>query len=71
MYCPAAGALVHVQPLPPGGLGAANVDVMSAIPEGEEASTLDFLGPPLDPAVAQGIALGASAGGALEAMYSA
>lgn len=32
VFCPAAQACVHVRPLPPGGLGAADVDVPAALP---------------------------------------
>ena len=58
VFCPRARALVHVRPLPPGGIGAADVDVMSAIPQGDDALTLVFLGPMLEDSIAQGIADG-------------
>ncbi|GAX72975.1 hypothetical protein CEUSTIGMA_g428.t1 [Chlamydomonas eustigma] len=58
VYCPRARQVVHVRPLPPGGIAAMNVDVMSAIPEGEEEQSLEFLGPPIPALVAQGIAEG-------------
>ena len=58
VYCPRAKALVHVRPLPPGGLGAMDVDVMSAVPQGDAAQALDFLGPMLEDHIAQGIAEG-------------
>jgi hypothetical protein len=58
VYCARAGAIVHVQPLPPGGIGAADVHVASAVPAGEDATTLDFLGPMMDAGMAQGIATG-------------
>ncbi|KAG1668814.1 hypothetical protein FOA52_004908 [Chlamydomonas sp. UWO 241] len=58
VYCSRAKAIVHVQPLPQGGIGAADVHVMSAVPAGEDATTLDFLGPMMDSDLAQGIATG-------------
>ena len=33
VFCPHTRACVHLQPLPPGGIGAANVDVPSAVPQ--------------------------------------
>ena len=60
VFCPCAGALVHLHALPPGGLGAADVDVMDALPAGDELQLLSFLGPcfPSDD-VAKGVACGA------------
>lgn len=58
VYCPRVKAMVHAQPLPQGGIGAADVHIMSAVPPGEEALALDFLGPLLDNDVARGIAEG-------------
>ena len=59
VYCPRARALVHVRPLPPGGIGARDVEIMSAVPQGEEASSLSFLGPMIEDSIAEGIAQGA------------
>ncbi len=56
VYCPAARAVVHLRPLPPGGL-ADGVLVLAALPSKEEAD-LPFLGPMLPDSVAQGIATG-------------
>ena len=58
VYCPRAHALVHVRPLPPGGIGARDVDIMSAVPQGEDAQSLTFLGPMIEDSVAQSIAQG-------------
>ncbi len=52
------GRLGHVRPLPRGGIGAADVDVLAAVPLGAEAHELGFLGPALPDAVACGIARG-------------
>ena len=54
-------ALVHLAPLPGGGIGAADVDVPAAVTQLEQQQqdqALDFLGPLLSPEVAQGIAEG-------------
>ena len=58
VFCPHAGAVVHLRPLPPGGLGAHDVDVISAVPASAE-DPLDFLGPMLEDTIAVGIAKGA------------
>jgi hypothetical protein len=51
--------MVHLTPLPAGGIGAADVDVPAAIPSTEEErAALDFLGPLLPDDVAGGIASG-------------
>ena len=50
--------MVHLRPLPPGGLGARDVDVMSAVPLPDDP--LDFLGPMLEDSIARGIAAGVS-----------
>jgi exonuclease-1 len=60
VYCTRARAMVHVRPLPPGGIGAAGVHVTSAVPREADEHGLDFLGPMLDDALAQGIAEGGS-----------
>lgn len=55
--------LVHLAPLPGGGIGAADVDVPVALQQLEQEQQherLDFLGPPLDAEVARGIAEGAA-----------
>lgn len=55
-------ALIHLAPLPGGGIGAADVDVPAAVVQLEKQQQdqrLDFLGPVLPPEVAQGIAEGA------------
>lgn len=54
-------ALVHLAPLPAGGLGAADVDVPAAFQQLEQQQQhqrLDFLGPNLPQELAQGIAEG-------------
>ena len=52
--------MVHLTPIPVGGIGAADVDVPSAIPAtDEERAALDFLGSLLPVDVACGIADGA------------
>jgi exonuclease-1 len=56
VYCPTAHAMVHLRPLPPGGL-ADGVLVLAALPSKEEAD-LPFLGPMLPDAVAEAIAVG-------------
>ena len=59
VYCPKSRSIVHVQPLPTGGIGAANVDVMAAIPCSSLGdSGLDFLGPLINDEIARGIAEG-------------
>ncbi|GIL68850.1 hypothetical protein Vafri_22072 [Volvox africanus] len=59
VFCPHARTLTHLRPLPPGGLGAADVLVLAALPtEGPERDTLPFLGPPMEAEVAAGIAAG-------------
>jgi exonuclease-1 len=72
VYCAAAGGLVHLEPLPPGGLGGQDVDVPAALPpalRGAAAAAgqqegaagedpLSFLGPALSSEVATGIAKG-------------
>ena len=68
VYCAAAGGLVHLEQLPPGGLGGQDVDVPAAVPAslrggaagGEDP--LSFLGPLLSPEVATGIAKGEQEG---------
>jgi exonuclease-1 len=62
VFCPHSGAMVHLNPLPSGGIAAADVDVLAAVPEGEELQALSFLGPQLEADVARGIAAGASRG---------
>ena len=49
---------MHVRPLPPGGIGARDVDIMPAVPQGEEALSLSFLGPMIEDSIAEGIAQG-------------
>ncbi|KAF6251552.1 PIN domain-like protein [Scenedesmus sp. NREL 46B-D3] len=64
VYCPAAKALVHLVPLPHGGLGSADVDVPQALTHlaaQQQQQRLDFLGPDLPAAVACGIAEGGAA----------
>jgi hypothetical protein len=54
-------ALIHLAPLPGGGIGAADVDVPAAVSQLEQQQQdqkLDFLGPLLPPEVARGIAEG-------------
>ncbi|GIL85034.1 hypothetical protein Vretifemale_13660, partial [Volvox reticuliferus] len=59
VYCPVTRALTHLRPLPPGGLAAADVLVLAALPtEGPERDALPFLGPPMEAEVAAGIAAG-------------
>eukprot|EP00877_Chromochloris_zofingiensis_P012930 jgi/Chrzof1/7891/Cz02g40060.t1 len=59
VYCAQSHTLVHLSPLPAGGIGAADVDVVSAIPTNlEDLRALPFLGPLMDDAIAQGIAKG-------------
>lgn len=61
----AAQGLVHLAPLPGGGIGAADVDVPAAVTQLEQQQQelkLDFLGPLLPPEVAQGIAEGEPVG---------
>jgi hypothetical protein len=62
VFCPTARRLVHLAPLPPGGLGAADVEVAAAVPEllGPDGGGggLAFLGPDLEEGVAQGVAAG-------------
>lgn len=56
-----AQALVHLSPLPGGGIGTADVDVPAAVTQLEQQQQdqkLDFLGPVLPPEVAKGIAEG-------------
>jgi hypothetical protein len=51
--------MVHLTPLPAGGIGAADVDVPAAIPATEaERTALEFLGPTLPDEIARGIAEG-------------
>ena len=69
VFCPRAGTVVHLRPLPPGGLGARDVDVMSAVPHGEDP--LDFLGPMMEDGVARGIAAGASQDPSIEPINTA
>jgi hypothetical protein len=55
-------ALIHLAPLPGGGIGAADVDVPAAVAQlhqQQQDQKLDFLGPMLPPEVARGIAEGA------------
>jgi hypothetical protein len=55
-------AMIHLAPLPGGGIGAADVDVPAAVTQLEQQQQdqkLDFLGPLLSPEVARGIAEGA------------
>ena len=58
VFCPQRRALVHLRPVPEGGLGAAGVAVPEALPNAGE-SDLAFLGPPIDDSTAQLIADGA------------
>lgn len=59
VFCPAARTMVHLTPLPAGGIGAADVDVPAAIPAtDDERAALEFLGPQLADDVARGIAAG-------------
>ncbi|PNH09345.1 Exonuclease 1 [Tetrabaena socialis] len=59
VFCHASRALTHLRPLPAGGLGASGVLVLAAVPpEGPELEALGFLGPPMEQAVAAGIADG-------------
>lgn len=58
VFCPHSRTMVHLNPLPAGGLGGADVDVLAALPEGEQLQALDFLGPRLPDHVAAGIAAG-------------
>lgn len=63
VFCPAARTMVHLTPLPAGGIGAADVDVPAAVPEDEgERTALGFLGPALPDDVARGIAAGGFGG---------
>lgn len=57
VFCPTARALVHLRPLPQGGL-ADGVLVLAALP-GKDEADLPFLGPCLLDAVAEAIAKGA------------
>ncbi|BDA46978.1 probable exonuclease 1 at N-terminal half [Coccomyxa sp. Obi] len=56
VFCPATRKLVHLRPLPPGGL-ADGVLVLAALPSKGEAD-LPFLGPVLPDAMAEAIATG-------------
>ncbi|KXZ53691.1 hypothetical protein GPECTOR_6g608 [Gonium pectorale] len=59
VFCPASRKLAHLRPLPPGGIGAADVLCLEAIPpEGPEREELRFLGPPMADDIAAGIAEG-------------
>ncbi|KAG2434397.1 hypothetical protein HYH02_012409 [Chlamydomonas schloesseri] len=59
VFCPAARSMAHLRPLPPGGLGGADVLVAAALPaEGPEREALAFLGPLMEAEVAAGIADG-------------
>lgn len=59
VFCPAARAMAHLRPLPPGGLGGADVLVAAALPaEGPEREALEFLGPVMEAEVAAGISEG-------------
>lgn len=54
-------ALIHLAPLPGGGIGTADVDIPAAVTQLEQQQQdqkLDFLGPMLPPDVARGIAEG-------------
>jgi exonuclease-1 len=63
VYCPAARRMVHLTPLPGGGIGGADVEVPEAVPASEEErAALEFLGPLLPDDVARGIAEGAWCG---------
>lgn len=50
--------MVHLTPLPEGGLGATDVDVVDAIPSKDEEKSLAFLGPNLSDEEANQIADG-------------
>lgn len=59
LFC--SQVLVHLAPLPGGGIGAADVDVPAALQlleEQQQLQRLDFLGPLLSSEVARGIAEG-------------
>ena len=56
VFCPAERKLVHLRPLPPGGL-ADGVLVLAALPSKGEAD-LPFLGPVLPNAMTEAIAIG-------------
>ncbi|GMH41851.1 hypothetical protein BSKO_09761 [Bryopsis sp. KO-2023] len=58
VYCPEAKELVHLTPLPEGGIGSADVDVIEAIPTGDELTALTFLGPDIPKEEAREIATG-------------
>eukprot|EP00798_Chlamydomonas_sp_ICE-L_P004961 gene4961-34741_t len=58
VFCPVRQRIVHLQPLPPGGIGAADVEYPAAVPEGDESEALSFLGPMLDNELAASIAKG-------------
>ncbi|GFR51468.1 hypothetical protein Agub_g13877 [Astrephomene gubernaculifera] len=59
VFCPHDRVMTHLRPLPPGGLGGADVQVLAALPpEGPELQELPFLGPPMEQGVAAGIAAG-------------
>eukprot|EP00798_Chlamydomonas_sp_ICE-L_P014825 gene14824-20878_t len=58
VYCPHGRKLVTLQPVPNGGLGAADVEYTAAVPQDEEAMELSFLGPMMSDEVALGIAAG-------------
>jgi exonuclease-1 len=63
VFCPAARTMVHLTPLPAGGIGAADVDVPAAVPATEaDRAALDFLGPMLPDDIARGIAAGGYGG---------
>lgn len=63
VFCPTSSTLAHLRPLPQGGIGAADVLVVAALPpEGPERVALEFLGPPMEPAIAAGIAQGGVGG---------
>lgn len=54
-------AMIHLAPLPGGGIGGADVDVPAAVAQlatQQQHERLDFLGPLLPPEVARGIAEG-------------
>jgi hypothetical protein len=57
----AGQALVHLSPLPAGGIGSADVAVLEAVQHLEQQQQLvmlDFLGPSLPADIAKGIAQG-------------
>eukprot|EP00803_Ostreobium_quekettii_P003128 evm.model.scf_115EXC.4 EVM.evm.TU.scf_115EXC.4 scf_115EXC:28666-34216(-) len=58
VFCKRRQGIVHINPLPEGGLLAGNVLVPDALPNGDSGQELDFLGPHIEAEVAQAVAVG-------------